>query len=64
MFIMEPTTDGAGSDPEFDIEKYMPQSVNNDWFDFIPQPVPEKYRHLIDIRKPIALGMIGKAQKI
>lgn len=37
-----------------DIDKILPQEVNNDWFEVTPEPITVKNRHLINISgKPI-----------
>ena len=53
-------------DPEdlFNIEQYVPQEVNNDWFEVMPEPISVKNRHLINITKPIGVNTIGSSHKI
>lgn len=48
-------------DPEelFDVDKYLPQELNNDFFETMPEPVSIKNRHLINISKPIGINTIG-----
>jgi hypothetical protein len=43
----------------FDVDKYLPQTVNNDWFEVQPEPISVKNRHLINITKPIGVNTIG-----
>ncbi len=48
----------------YDIEKYLPQEVNDDWFEVQPEPISVKNRHLINITKPIGVNTIGTSKKI
>lgn len=50
-------------DPEdlFDVDKYLPQEVNDDWFEVQPEPISVKNRHLINITKPIGINTIGSS---
>lgn len=52
-------------DPEdlFDVDKYLPQEVNDDWFEVQPEPISVKNRHLINITKPIGVNTIGSSLK-
>ena len=52
-------------DPEdlFDVDKYLPQEVNDDWFEVQPEPISVKNRHLINITKPIGINTIGTSLK-
>lgn len=52
-------------DPEdlFDVDKYLPQEVNDDWFEVQPEPVSVKNRHLINITKPVGINSIGTSLK-
>lgn len=52
-------------DPEdlFNIDKYLPQEVNADWYDVMPEPISVKNRHLINISKPIGINTIGTSKK-
>jgi hypothetical protein len=43
----------------FDVDKYLPQEVNDDWFEVQPEPVSVKNRHLINVTKPIGINTIG-----
>ena len=47
----------------FDVDKYLPQEVNDDWFDVMPEPISVKNRHLINITKPIGINTIGTSLK-
>lgn len=54
-----------GCQPEdlFDVDKYLPQEVNDDWFEVQPEPVSVKNRHLINITKPLGVNTIGTSLK-
>lgn len=54
-----------GCQPEdlFDVDKYLPQEVNDDWFEVQAEPVSVKNRHLINITKPIGVNTIGTSMK-
>lgn len=43
----------------FDVDKYLPQEVNDDWFDVQPEPISVKNRHLINITRPIGINTIA-----
>lgn len=47
----------------FDVDKYLPQEVNDDWFEVQPEPISVKNRHLINITKPIGINTIGSSKK-
>lgn len=47
----------------FDVDKYLPQEVNDDFFDLVPEPISVKNRHLINITKPIGINTIGSSLK-
>ncbi|QKF94020.1 hypothetical protein QKU48_gp0562 [Fadolivirus algeromassiliense] len=47
----------------FDVDKYLPQEVNDDWFEVQPEPISVKNRHLINITKPIGVNTIGTSLK-
>ena len=50
-------------DDLFDVDKYLPQEVNDDWFEVQPEPISVKNRHLINITKPIGVNTIGTSKK-
>lgn len=52
-------------DPEdlFDLDKLLPQEVNDNWFDVVPEPISVKNRHLINITKPIGVNTVGSSKK-
>ena len=43
----------------FDVDKYLPQEINDSWFEVQPEPISVKNRHLINITKPIGVNSIG-----
>lgn len=47
----------------FDVDKYLPQEVNDDWFEVQPEPISVKNRHLINITKPIGINTIGSSMR-
>lgn len=47
----------------FNVDKMLPQEVNDDWFDVQPEPVSVKNRHLINVTKPIGVNTIGTSKK-
>jgi hypothetical protein len=47
----------------FDVDKYLPQEVNDDWFEVQNEPISVKNRHLINITHPIGLNTIGSSLK-
>ena len=57
----EPCGSGKECSPEdlFNVDKMLPQEVNDDWFDVQPEPVSVKNRHLINTTKPIGVNTIG-----
>ncbi len=56
-------TCGSSQDCEpedlFNAEDYLPQEVNDDWFEVQPEPISVKNRHLINVTKPIGVNTIG-----
>ena len=52
-------------DPEelFDVDKYLPQEINSDFFETMPEPVSIKNRHLINITKPLGVNTIGTSKR-
>jgi len=48
-------------DPEdlFDVDKYLPQEVTDDWFEVQPEPISVKNRCLINVIKPIGINTVG-----
>ena len=41
-----------------EVDKYLPQEVNDDLFEVQPEPISVKNRHLINITKPIGINTI------
>lgn len=60
-----PCGSNQNCEPEqlYDIDKLLPQEVNNDWFEVAPEPISVKNRHLINITKPIGIDTIGTSKK-
>jgi hypothetical protein len=58
---------GSNSDckPEdlFDSTKYLPQEVNDDWFDTQHEPVSVKNRHLINVSRQIGVSTVAGSHK-
>ncbi len=44
----------------FDVNKYLPNEINDDWFDLVPEAISDKNRHLLNITKPIGVRTVGK----
>jgi hypothetical protein len=59
----EPCGSGKECSPEdlFNVDKMLPQEVNDDWFNVQPEPVSVKNRHLINVTKPIGVNTIGSS---
>jgi hypothetical protein len=47
----------------FDVDKYLPQEVNNDYWNVPPEPVSIKNRHLVNITRPIGVNTIGSSNR-
>lgn len=45
----------------FNVDKYLPQEVNDQWWDMLPEPISVKNRHLINVTKPIGVNTIGNS---
>ncbi len=43
----------------FDVDKFLPKDVRDDWFEVMPEPISVKNRHLINITRPIGVNTIG-----
>ena len=63
------TKASCGSNQDCDIEEqfnadlYLPKEVNDNWFETLDEPIPEKDRHLINVYKPIGINTIGSSLK-
>uniref|UniRef100_A0A6C0ABZ0 Minor capsid protein P11 C-terminal conserved region domain-containing protein n=1 Tax=viral metagenome TaxID=1070528 RepID=A0A6C0ABZ0_9ZZZZ len=61
------STCGSNQDCEpedlFDADKMLPQEVNDDWYQVLPEPVSVKNRHLINVTRPIGVNTIGNSTK-
>lgn len=52
------------TDEIFDTDKLLPQELNKDWFEFVPEPIKVKNRHLINIAKPGAgIDTVGSSKR-
>lgn len=47
------------TDELFDVDKLLPQEVNKDWFELMPDAIKVKNRHLINIARPIGTASIA-----
>lgn len=47
----------------FNVDELLPQEVNQDWFEVVPEPISVKNRHLINVSKPIGINTIGSSLK-
>jgi hypothetical protein len=47
----------------FDVDQYLPQEVNDDWFEVLPEAVSVKNRHLINIVKPIGVNTLVQSNR-
>ena len=43
----------------FDVDKFLPKDIRDDWFEVMPEPISVKNRHLINITRPIGVNTIG-----
>jgi hypothetical protein len=46
-----------------DIDRYLPQEVNDDWFEVVPEPISVKNRNLVNIVKPIGVGTLANSKR-
>ena len=47
----------------FDNSNYLPQEVNNDWFDVQPEPISVKNRHLVNVTRPYGVSTVSSSLK-
>lgn len=47
----------------FNLDNYLPQQVNDDWFDNVPEPISVKNRNLINASKHVGVNTIGSSHK-
>lgn len=47
----------------FKVDKLLPQEVNNDWFEVMPEPIKVKNRHLVNVTRPVGVNTIGSSHK-
>lgn len=61
------TTCGSNQncEPEdlFNADNYLPQEVNDDWFEVQKEPISVKNRHLVNITRPIGVDTIGSSKR-
>lgn len=50
-------------DELFKVDELLPQEVNKQWFEVMPEPIKVKNRHLINITQPIGINTIGTSLK-
>lgn len=47
----------------FKTDELLPQEMNKDWFEVMPDQIKVKNRHLINVTKPIGVNTIGSSLK-
>ena len=47
----------------FKVDKLLPQEVNPDWFEVMPEPIKVKNRHLVNVTRPVGVNTIGSSHK-
>jgi hypothetical protein len=47
----------------FKIDKLLPQEVNPNWFEVMPEPIKVQNRHLINVTRPVGVNTIGTSHK-
>lgn len=52
-----------GSKDMFNLDNFLPQQANSDWFDNVPEPISVKNRYLINISKQVGVNTIGTSHK-
>jgi len=61
------TTCGSNQNCEvedlYDVDKYLPQEVNSDWFETVAEPISIRNRALINVTRPIGVNTIGSSKK-
>lgn len=50
-------------DDIFRSEDYLPKQTNEDWFTVMPEAIPVKNRHLINVSRPIGVNTVGTTLK-
>lgn len=50
-------------DQLFKVDELLPQEVNNNWFEVMPEPIKVKNRHLINVTRPVGVNTIGTSLK-
>lgn len=47
----------------FKVDELLPQEVNKNWFEVMPEPIKVKNRHLINVTRPVGVNTIGTSLK-
>lgn len=47
----------------FKVDNLLPQEVNPDWFEVMPEPIKVKNRHLVNVTRPVGVNTIGSSHK-
>jgi len=47
------------SEEIYDIDKYLPKELHDDWFEVMPEPIGVKNRHLINVARPVGANTIS-----
>lgn len=47
----------------FKVDNLLPQEVNPDWFEVMPEPIKVKNRHLVNVTRPVGVNTIGTSLK-
>jgi hypothetical protein len=47
----------------FRSEDYLPQELNKDWFEVMPEPISVKNRHLINVTRPVGVNTVGNSHR-
>jgi len=47
----------------FKVDELLPQEVNKNWFEVMPEPIKIKNRHLINVTRPVGVNTIGTSLK-
>jgi len=47
----------------YDSENYLPQDMNSDWFDVMPEPISVKNKYLINVSRPIGVDTVSTTLK-
>lgn len=47
----------------FKVDELLPQEVNKNWFEVMPEPIKVKNRHLINVTRPVGVNTVGTSLK-